>query len=218
MPLKLIIFDLDGTLVDSRLDIMHAVNYAISPYGVEPVTPHETTELTGEGATRLMEKLLEKRRASLNVATLLERFESYYSTHPFDHTVPYPSVPETLRVLQAYPKAIISNKFRAISLKVLEGLKLSQYFEEVAGVDTFPERKPSPVPILRMVARFGVRPEEAVVVGDSINDIDAGRAAGTKTVAVTYGYGSPGFSANADFVITEFRQLIEVIDQLNAGP
>jgi phosphoglycolate phosphatase len=214
MTLKLIIFDLDGTLVDSRADIMDALNYAISPYNVEPVSLDETMTLVGEGATRLIGKLLEKRKISLDLSLLVARFESYYSEHPVSHTAPYPGVPETLRYLHNYRKAVISNKFRSIAMKVLEGLRLSQYFEEVAGVDTFSERKPSPVPILRILDLFEVRPEETIVVGDSIYDIQAGRAAGTRTVAVAYGYGSSGFSDNADFVITEFPQLIDVISGL----
>jgi phosphoglycolate phosphatase len=215
MVLKLIIFDLDGTLVDSRVDIMHAVNYAISPYGIEPVHLQEMPELVGEGAIRLMEKLLKKRRVSLDISMLVDRFESHYSAHPVSHTVPYPGVPETLRSLRDYRKAVVSNKFRSISLQVLEKLQLSQYFEEVAGVDTFPERKPSPLPILRILDTFEARPEETLVVGDSVYDIQAGRASGTKTVAATYGYGSPGFSDNADFIIADFTQLIEVINRFN---
>jgi phosphoglycolate phosphatase len=216
MALKLIIFDLDGTLVDSRVDIMHAVNYAISPYNIEPVNLAETTTLVGEGATRLIGKLLEKRKASLDISVLVARFESYYAAHPVSHTTLYPGVPETLRFLRDYRKAVISNKFRSIALKVLEGLQLSQYFDEVAGVDTFPERKPSPLPILRILDRIGARPEETFVVGDSIYDIQAGRASGTKTVAVTYGYGSPGFSDNADFIITDFPQLIDVVSHFDS--
>jgi phosphoglycolate phosphatase len=212
MALKLIIFDLDGTLVDSRVDIMNAVNYAISPYSIEPVSLAETMTLVGEGATRLIGKLLEKRKVNLDIPVLVARFESYYSSHPVTQTVPYPGVPETLRSLHDYRKAVVSNKFRSISLEVLEKLQLAQYFDEVAGVDTFPERKPSPLPILRILDKFGARAEETFVVGDSIYDIQAGRASGTKTVAVTYGYGSPGFSDNADFVITEFPQLIAVVN------
>ena len=214
MALKLIIFDLDGTLVDSRTDIMSALNYAISPYNVEPVSLDETMTLVGEGATRLIGKLLEKRKISLDLSLLVARFESYYSEHPVSHTAPYPGVPETLRYLHNYRKAVISNKFRSIALKVLEGLQLSQYFDEVAGVDTFPERKPSPVPILRILEQFEVKSEEAFIVGDSIYDIQAGRASGAKTVAAAYGYGSPGFSDYADFIITEFPQLISVVNRL----
>jgi phosphoglycolate phosphatase len=217
MAIKLIIFDLDGTLVDSRLDIMHAVNHAISPHGVEPVHLQEMPELVGEGAIRLMEKLLKKRKIDLDISMLVDRFESYYSAHPVSHTVPYPGVSETLRSLRDYRKAVVSNKFRSISLEVLEKLQLSQYFEEVAGVDTFPERKPSPLPILRILDTFGARPEETFIVGDSIYDIQAGRASGTNTVAVTYGYGSLGFSDNADFILTDFPQMIDVINRFNVG-
>lgn len=215
MFLKLIIFDLDGTLVDSRLDIMYAVNYAISPYGIKPVNLQETTELVGEGARRLVEKLLEKRKVHCEISMLVDRFESYYSAHPISYTVPYSGVPETLRALHACRKVVISNKFRSISVQVLKGLQLAQYFEEVAGVDTFPERKPSALPILRVLEKYRARPEEALIVGDSIYDILAGHASGTKTVAAVYGYGSAGFSDNADFVITDFTQLIDVVERFN---
>lgn len=211
------IFDLDGTLVDSRADIMHAVNYAISSHAIQPVSLEETTELVGEGAMRLMEKLLKKRGVRLDPAMLVDRFESYYGAHPVSHTVAYPGVPETLQALHQYRKAIVSNKVRSISLEVLERLDLSRYFEEVAGADTFPERKPSAVPVLRILEKLAVRPEETLIVGDSAYDIEAGRAAGTKTVATTYGYGAPGFSNNADFVITAFPQLIDVINRFIAA-
>ena len=214
MILKLIIFDLDGTLVDSKVDITNALNYAISPYSMEPVSVEETTTLIGEGVTRLIAKLLEKRKANLDLSVLVARFRSYYSAHPVSHTVPYPGVQQTLRSLHRYRKAVISNKFRSSALEILEELQLSQYFDEVAGVDTFPERKPSPVPILRILEQFEVKSEEAFIVGDSIYDIQAGRASGAKTVAATYGYGSPGFSDYADFIITEFPQLISVVNRL----
>ena len=196
---------------------MHAVNYAISSHNIQPVGLQETTELVGEGAIRLMEKLLKKRKAQLDISVLIDRFESYYAAHPVSHTVPYPGVPETLRALHQFRKAIISNKFRSISLQVLERLDLSRYFEEVAGADTFPERKPSPVPVLHILEKFGVGPEETLIVGDSAYDIEAGRAAGTRTVAATYGYGAPGFSNDADFVITEFSQLTNVINRFVAA-
>lgn len=213
MILKLIIFDLDGTLVDSKVDITNAVNYAISPYCVEPASVEETMTLVGEGVTRLIAKLLEKRKVNLDLSVLVARFRSYYSAHPVSHTAPYPGVQQTLRSLHSYRKAVISNKFRSSALEILGELRLSQYFDEVAGVDTFPERKPSPVPILRMLDKFQVRPEETFIVGDSIYDIQAGRASGARTVAAAYGYGSPGFSDGADFVITEFPQLIAVVNR-----
>jgi phosphoglycolate phosphatase len=217
MILKLIIFDLDGTLVDSKVDITNAVNYAISPYCVEPASVEETTTLVGEGVTRLIAKLLEKRKVYLDLSVLVARFRSYYSEHPVSHTAPYPGVKQTLRSLHRYRKAVISNKFRSSALEVLGELQLSQYFDEVAGVDTFPERKPSPVPVLLILDQFKARPEETLIVGDSIYDIQAGRASGIKTVAAAYGYGSPGFSENADFTITDFPQLIDVINRFNLG-
>jgi phosphoglycolate phosphatase len=99
--------------------------------------------------------------------------------------------------------------------KTLDALNLLKYFELIAGGDSSPERKPSPVPILRVLSLLNVAPREALMVGDSVYDMVAGRAAGLKTVAVAYGYGTPGFSEGSNFIIDRFSQLLEIIRNLN---
>jgi phosphoglycolate phosphatase len=211
MKTELLIFDLDGTLVDSSVDISNALNYAIEPFGVAPVSLAETLTLIGEGVTKLISKLIEARGNDLDLLVLLTRFLDYYSNHFADHTRPYPGTEEVLRALSWCRKVIISNKTESLSLRVLEATNLLDYFDYVAGGDTLSEKKPSPVPVLDVLSRFHTSPQDALLIGDSIYDVRAGRAAGVSTVAVLYGYGSPGFSKEADYEINDIGALLALV-------
>ena len=212
--IRLIIFDLDGTLVDSGIDITNALNYAVMPYGLDEITVEKTVGMVGEGLSRLIEKLLGKDRADI-MPQVLERFIQYYSGHLADFTRPYPGVRETLERLPQYRKVVLSNKRENLSKRLLEMLGLLKYFDIVLGSDSVEERKPSPKPVLQILNMFSLKPEEAVIVGDSNYDIDAGKSAGVKTVAVTYGYRSPEFLRGADFLISGMGELILKLDELN---
>lgn len=212
MPVKLIIFDLDGTLIDSSIDITNAINYAIEPYGVKPVTVEETISLVGEGITRLMEKILDRGQTrEIGKDILVDRFLDHYSAHLVDKTTVYPWVRETFERLKGYKKAVISNKREALSTRILNDLGLLKYLDLVVGSDTTPERKPSPVPILHVLSKLNIRPEDAVIVGDSNFDIEAGKAAGIKTIAVTYGYRPLDLLKGADFIIDRMDELIDIL-------
>jgi phosphoglycolate phosphatase len=231
MPVKLIIFDLDGTLIDSSIDITNAINYAIEPYGVKPVTVQETISLVGEGISRLMEKMVKSHesaplespfltgsevKSGINkyILILIERFLEHYSTHLVDNTTVYPGVKETLEQLNGYKKAVISNKREALSVKILDGLSLLKFFDLVVGSDTTPERKPSPIPILHGITKLNIKPEDAVIVGDSNFDIEAGKAAGIKTIAVTYGYRPIELLKDADFTINRMDELLDILRRI----
>ncbi|HXX53143.1 MAG TPA: HAD-IA family hydrolase [Thermodesulfovibrionales bacterium] len=216
MSIKLIIFDLDGTLIDSSVDIMNALNYALQPYNVKPVTVTDTIAMVGEGITRLIEKLVGDKEAEVK-ADVMRRFLGHYSNHILDNTKQYPGVRETLEWLQegAYKKAVISNKRESLSREVLSGLGLLNYFDVVVGSDTTPERKPSPVPVRVVLSELHVPPCDAVIVGDSSYDVDAGRAAGVLTVAVTYGYRPREVIAHADHLIERMADLIPLIERIN---
>jgi phosphoglycolate phosphatase len=213
VAIRLLIFDLDGTLVDSSVDISNALNYAIGPYGIPEVSISETIALVGEGLTRLIGKVIEQKAPGLDLPPLVDRFLEYYSVHLADNTLPYPGTEKVLQGLGAYRKAVVSNKTESLSVKVLQATGLIRYFDYVAGGDTVSEKKPSPVPILDVLSRFDAGPEEALLVGDSIYDIEAGRAAGVKTVAALYGYGTASFSSQADCRITSIEELPEAVRQ-----
>jgi len=224
MPLKLLIFDLDGTLVDSSIDITNAINYAIGPYGFNHLTPKETISLIGEGVTKLIEKLIAKhtdlssipqssraQNQSLDKDILVKRFLEHYSLHLTDNTTIYPGVRETLENLNKYKKAIISNKRENLTLKILEVLKILDYFDLVVGSDTTPEKKPSPVPVNYVLSKLNIKNSESAIIGDSIFDIEAGKKAGVKTIAVTYGYRPAESLKGADFLIAHMDELENVL-------
>ncbi len=211
MHTKLLIFDLDGTLVDSSVDISKALNYALRPYGIPEVSVAETITLVGEGLTRLVGKVIEQKAPDLDLSALVGRFLDHYAGHLSDNTRPYPGVEKVLQALSQYKKAVVSNKLEALSMNVLDALDLLKYFDYIAGGDTVAEKKPSPVPIFNALSHFDVQPGEAFLVGDSIYDIEAGVAAGVKTVAALYGYGSPDFWKNADYRIDAIEGLMEIL-------
>ncbi len=207
---RLLIFDLDGTLLDTSQDITNAINHAIKPLGLKPLSVKKTTSMVGYGITKLIENLVS---AQFQEKTL-NRFLEYYSKHLLDNTKPYPQVKETLSELVNYKKAVISNKRESYSREVLDGNGLLEFFDIILGSDSVAERKPSPAPIFEVLKRADVSKEEAVIIGDSNFDIDAGKAAGIKTIAVTYGYRSKENLQEADFMIDTFGELLNTLPQI----
>ncbi len=213
MPIKLVIFDLDGTLVNSIKDITNSLNYATEPYGLATKTPEEVSALVGEGITRVIERILGDERLQYRV-DVVKRFLEFYSEHIVDNTFPYPGVRETLERLNGFKKAVISNKREALSIKVLEALDLLRFFDLVIGSDSTTEKKPSPVPVLHVISTMGLTLEDSIMVGDSDLDISAGKSAGIKTVGVTYGYRKREFLKDADYVIDDIKEIPGLIKNL----
>jgi phosphoglycolate phosphatase len=214
MKITLIIFDLDGTLIDTSRDIMHALNYAVKPFSRKELTVEETIGLIGEGVTRLVEKVLGETDLKIRDEAI-ERFIAYYEAHLVNHSTIYPHVKETLTELRDYKKAVISNKRENLSKKLLDQVNLLHHFDLVVGSDTTLERKPSPVPIIHVYTNLGVKKEESVMVGDSNYDIEAGKNARVKTIAVTYGYQDRTYLLNADYLIDRFDELLPVLDRIS---
>jgi phosphoglycolate phosphatase len=207
-PARLIVFDLDGTLVDSREDLAVAVNVAIGSFGF-PALPHaEISGYVGDGASALIRRALPAGEDGL-LPLVLERFLSYYGRHLLDTTRPYPGVVDGLRKwCGTYRMALLTNKPLAMTNSILTGLSLTGYFFEVRGGDSFETKKPDPQGLLHILRTAGVAPSEAVMVGDAKNDVLAGRAAGTVTCGVTYGLGGDGFAAHPpDFTVDRFVDL-----------
>jgi phosphoglycolate phosphatase len=208
-------FDLDGTLVDSSTDITNALNHAIAPYGYERLSVEQTKGLVGEGVTRLIEKVVGPSGIE-KAGYVLNSFIDYYTGHLTDSTRPYPGVKDTLEMLSEYKKAVISNKMESMSRRILSDLGLMKCFDAVLGSDSTDEKKPSPKPLLQVMNMFSLRPDESVMVGDSSFDIEAGRAAGTVTVAVTYGFRAPDTLRDADFLINTMEELGPILKQLDS--
>ena len=211
MRIKLIIFDLDGTLIDSLADLTDATNHMLAIFRRKSLASEDVRRLVGQGARNLVERAMPDAAAD-EVERGLAAFLSYNAAHLADRTRLYPGVRETLARLQAAGTtlAVISNKNEDLCRKILELLGIDSCFAAVLGADSLPFRKPSPEPILKLLRDFEVTAGSAVMVGDSCNDIIAGRDAGVITIGCTYGYGDMDELADADYRINSLSDLIHL--------
>lgn len=209
-----ICFDLDGTLIDSGDDLVQATIHSLHGLGIDPPPPEVIIGYVGGGARGLLQDSMGEAATPERLEAGLAAFIDYYGAHLLDHTLPYPGVEEVLRHFFATrPLAVITNKPEAFSRTILEGLELAGYFREILGYDSVERKKPHPEGILQALHGWGVEPTRAVMVGDSDHDILAGKAAGTVTVAVAYGFKSPEelASLGPDYLIHDIRELIELV-------
>jgi phosphoglycolate phosphatase len=209
MKASLAIFDLDGTLVDSLADLTDATNRMLAAFGRPQLELFEVRQLVGQGARRLVERALVG-AADDEVERGLEFFLAWNEAHIADRTVLYPGVAQTLETLagRGVPMTVLSNKNVSLCRTLLETLGIERFFADVVGADSLPFRKPSPEPVLHLLRLFGVAPAGAVMIGDSINDVAAGRDAGVVTVGCSYGYGDLSELTDADYRISAFPELI----------
>jgi phosphoglycolate phosphatase len=191
--IKLLIFDLDGTLIDSRQDLVNSVNAALRSLGRDELPSDEIAAMVGDGAPVLVRRALGETVGDDLVRRGLEYFLSYYREHKLDYTRLYDGIPEALETLQGSNgnrrvMSILTNKPVNPSRAIVEALGIANKFVSVYGGNSFETKKPDPLGINTILAETGVRPEEAVMIGDSAVDILTGRAAGTWTCGVTYGF------------------------------
>jgi len=178
------VLDLDGTLIDSREDLCEAVNHALRTLGLPPRSLEEVEGFVGDGAGKLVARALGPDRQELLEPALAAWWE-HYGEHLLDHTVLYPGVASLLATARI-PLAVHTNKPGELARKILAGLGVAERFVEVVGGDDGP-RKPDPEGTRALLARHGARPEDAVLVGDSLVDLRTARAVPMRFVAVTWG-------------------------------
>jgi len=216
--IKLIILDLDGTLVDSLPDLTDATNFMRSQFGLAQLSSQEVKKLVGEGARRLVERAL----PGFDPEALekgLDCFTEFNFRHIADSTVFYPGVLENLALLKGRGRilAVASNKSEPLCREILRVLGADHLFAAILGAESAAERKPSPAPILHLMRLFGVNANQTAMVGDSINDIAAGKGAGVLTVGCAYGYGAPEDLRDADRIISSFGEIIPVLTGGESG-
>jgi len=188
--LRALIFDLDGTLINSKLDLALAVNAALAEMG-RPELPHESIYgFVGNGAPMLIQRSLGNGASEAECKRALEFFIRYYREHALDNTVPYPGVREGLELLSEMPMVVLTNKPERISKLILEGLGLASYFRHVYGGNTFERKKPDPIGVETILRDFELGPRDVMIVGDSEVDVQTARNSGTWACGVTYGLGS----------------------------
>jgi phosphoglycolate phosphatase len=208
-----IVFDLDGTLVDTAPDLIDTLNHTLRRHGLPTVPYEEARPLIGGGARGMIERALivEGRNASpADVDALYEPFVTHYGEHIADRSRPFPGVEAVLDRLAAsgHRLAVCTNKLEWLSKRLLDALGLSKRFAAVCGQDTFGVQKPDPQMFRLTVTRAGGAPERAIMVGDSITDIRTARAANVPIVAVDFGYTDvPIASLGPDRIIGAFAQL-----------
>jgi phosphoglycolate phosphatase len=186
----LIVFDLDGTLVDSQRDLADSANAMLGRYGAEPLGVAEVAAMVGDGARQLVARALEAARLDVDVSTALEAFLSLYEERLVSHTRPYPGIQETLDMLAGHARlAVLTNKPGRLSVQLLDHFNLSRYFASIIGADSTFQRKPDPAALRHLVAEASITPPAALMVGDSLVDVRTARAAGTGVCFVRYGFG-----------------------------
>jgi len=189
---RALIFDLDGTLIDSKLDLAFAVNATLEHTGRAPLAHERIYGYVGDGASMLVKRALGDGATDAEAEAGLVYFLSYYRAHMLDNTVTYPGVREGLEMLQDHSMAVLTNKPVRFSQAILDGLGIAGYFRYVYGGNSFQTKKPDPEGVNVLLRNLAIGPREAMMVGDSAVDVRTARNAGTWACGVTYGLGADG--------------------------
>jgi phosphoglycolate phosphatase len=205
---RLLVFDLDGTLVDSKQDLALSVNAMRKEMGLAPLALELISSYVGHGVTLLVRRSLGTQATDENVEKGLAFFLDYYRQHMLDNTTPYPGVTEALEKLKGRKMAVLTNKPVNFSREMISRLGFAPYFSYVYGGNSFAQKKPDPVGLHKLMEDLQVSARETVMVGDSDTDIITGRNAGVLTCGVTYGFGAQTLEKVApDLMIDDMREL-----------
>ncbi len=218
----IVVFDLDGTLVDTAPDLVDTLNIILAREGLPPVPFDIARTMIGGGARTLIERGLQadgRAGGTPEVDRLYTDFVSHYADHLADRSQPFPNAIAAIEQLAARGCrfAVCTNKLEWLSVKLLEALGISGHFAAICGQDTFGVQKPDPQILLRTILKAGGDATRAVMVGDSISDIEVARAARVPVIAVDFGYTETPVSAlNPDLVIGDFAGLPAAVDRIFA--
>lgn len=213
--MRLLVFDLDGTLIDSKLDLAHSVNATRAYMGLPPISHELVSTYVGNGAPVLMRRSLGPDATPEQVAEALEYFVRYYAEHCLDNTTLYPGVKEALAELAGHSDvrmAVLTNKPVRISTHIIRSVGCGDHFFRVYGGNSFERKKPDPIGIETLLGETGAARENTVMVGDSAVDVLTARNANIRSCGVTYGFQPETFVQQPpDFTVDDLRQLPELL-------
>jgi phosphoglycolate phosphatase len=218
-----IVFDLDGTLIDTAPDLISTLNLILAGEGLPDVPYDAARRMIGGGARGMIEKaLIADRRAGskADLDRMFGAFIEHYAAHIADRSRPFPELETTLELLagEGHRLAVCTNKLEWLSVRLLNTLALTQHFVTICGQDTFGVQKPDPEMLRRTILRAGGDPANAIMVGDSGTDVRTARAANVPVIAVDFGYSEvPIESLQPDRLIGSFADLPAAIQALGAG-
>jgi phosphoglycolate phosphatase len=214
-PVRALVFDLDGTLIDSKLDLIHSVNATLTEMGRARLSDEVISSYIGHGAPMLMSRALGGVAKEEELTRGLGYFLEYYEAHKLDNTCLYPGVAETLAKLSGQPMAmaVLTNKPVKISVRILEALGIAKYFQAIYGGNSFETKKPDPLGVKTILEEFKIKNAgDSMMVGDSEVDIQTARNADMIATAVNYGFGIHDRAQHpADIYLDHMSDLLEVV-------
>jgi phosphoglycolate phosphatase len=213
--IKLLLWDLDGTLVDSELDLSHAINATLRHFERPELPVEVVASYIGDGAPMLVRRALGDPQDEGFVRSALEYFMHYYREHKLDHTYVYPGVLELLKAIHersSLQMAVLTNKPIGPSRGICDGLHLSGFMTQIYGGNSFPTKKPDPHGARVLLEEHGTAPDQAIMIGDSQNDVLTANNAGMFSIGVSYGLSPESLKIHPpDVMIDDPRELLEVL-------
>jgi phosphoglycolate phosphatase len=210
-PVQALVFDLDGTLIDSKMDLVNSVNATLRELKRAALPTDLVASYVGSGAPVLIRRALGGNPSEEELHKALAYFLVHYEEHKLDHTRLYPGGAETLEQLKDLPMSVLTNKPVKISVRILEGLGVAQYFRSIYGGNSFETKKPDPAGAKQILSEFNIAPGEAAMVGDSEVDVQTARNAGMCSVIVNFGFGVHDRAAYpADVYLNRFEELLKL--------
>ncbi len=207
MPRTCLLFDLDGTLIDSLPDLSTAINLLRADENLAPLTDLQVRNFVGDGARALVKRALPE---DSFVPEKLASFLSYYQQHLCEKSTPYPGICELLDKLHSFPMAVVTNKPKIMATELLDKLQLSKYFQLVIGGDSYHQKKPDPTPINEALLLLNADQQTSIMIGDHHTDLRAAKAAGISACFCSWGYGNDG-NDRPDFSASTVAELYPIL-------